>query len=115
MNNINDAISCQEKIQEVIECKFWTYNYETKICYCQTANAPENLGTCNTCTRGPRSCPSGSTIPSIDPPSEEIDLKGGRILKFFKNKYSSHKTVRTSPSCSTDFSLVFTGFSLFNL
>ena len=96
MNNINDAISCQEKIQEVIECKFWTHNYETKICYCQTANAPENLGTCITCTRGPRNCPSGSTIPSIDLPSEETDLKEGRILKFFKNKNSSHKTVHPS-------------------
>ena len=58
VKNINDAISCQKKCQEVIECKFWTYNSETKICYRQTASAPEALGTCITCTRGPRNCPS---------------------------------------------------------
>ena len=59
VDNINDVTSCQEKCQELIECKFWTYNSKTKKCYRQTANAPEYLGTCITCTRGPRNCPSG--------------------------------------------------------
>ena len=58
VGNINDATSCQEKCQDVLECKYWTYDSKTKKCWRQTANAPKNLGTCSTCTRGPRNCPS---------------------------------------------------------
>ena len=59
VQNINDATSCQEECQKHVECKFWTYNSNTKNCWRQTANAPEILGTCDTCTRGPRNCASG--------------------------------------------------------
>ena len=61
-NNIDsvyadDATSCHEQCQDLLECKFWTYKSPT--CWLQTANAPETLGSCITCTRGPRNCPSG--------------------------------------------------------
>ena len=56
--NINDATSCQEKCQELLACKFWTYNSQTRNCWRQTKYAPDNLGSCgNDCTRGPRYCP----------------------------------------------------------
>ena len=57
VQNINDATSCQEECQKHLECKFWTYNSYNKICWLQTANAPDNLGTCLRCIRGPRYCP----------------------------------------------------------
>ena len=56
--NINDATSCQGECQKHLECKFWTYNSYDKKCWRQTINAPHNLGTCDTCTRGPRYCSS---------------------------------------------------------
>ena len=58
VQNINDATSCQGECQKHLECKFWTYNSHTKNCWRQTVNAPDNLGTCNTCIRGPRNCAS---------------------------------------------------------
>ena len=58
LQNINDATSCQEKCQDVLECKYWTYDSKTKKCWRQTVRAPKSLGTCSTCTRGPRNCPS---------------------------------------------------------
>ena len=59
VQNINDATSCQEECKKHIQCKFWTYNSNTKNCWRQTENAPQNLGTCDTCTRGPRYCAIG--------------------------------------------------------
>ena len=59
VQNINNALSCQEECQKHEGCQYWTYNLHTKICWRQTANAPETLGTCNTCIRGPRNCSSG--------------------------------------------------------
>ena len=59
VQNINNALSCQEECQEHEGCQYWTYNLHTKICWRQTANAPETLGTCNTCIRGPRNCSRG--------------------------------------------------------
>ena len=50
--------SCQEKCQELLECKYWTYGPPTK-CWLQTTNAPETLGSCITCTRGPKNCLNG--------------------------------------------------------
>ena len=58
VQNINDAKSCQGLCQKFLECKFWTYNSADKICWRQTANAPQNIDTCDTCTRGPKNCPS---------------------------------------------------------
>ena len=57
VQGINDATSCQKECQKLLECKFWTYSSPVKTCWRQTANAPQNLGTCDTCTRGPRNCP----------------------------------------------------------
>ena len=58
VENINDATRCQEECQKHHECKFWTYTSDNKRCYRQTANAPDTLGTCDTCIRGPRNCAS---------------------------------------------------------
>ena len=59
VQNINDATSCQVECQELTECKFWTYNSETKNCWLQTEYAATNVGTtCTSCTRGPKHCPS---------------------------------------------------------
>ena len=57
--NINDATSCQKECQKHAECKFWTYNSDGNRCWSQSANAPDSIGTCNTCTRGPRYCANG--------------------------------------------------------
>ena len=57
INNVQDAESCQEECQKHLDCKFWTYNSNDNNCYRQTANALQDLGTCDTCTRGPRNCP----------------------------------------------------------
>ena len=56
--NVNDAASCQKLCQELSECKFWTYNTipNNGQCWRQTELAPTNLGTCATCTRGPKYC-----------------------------------------------------------
>ena len=59
VENINGATSCQEECQKHEECQFWTYNSQNKKCFRQTQIAPQNLGTCNTCTRGPRNCANG--------------------------------------------------------
>ena len=59
MPNINDATSCQEECEKLAECKFWTYNSYKKKCWRHTAKAPEILGTCKNCTRGPRICANG--------------------------------------------------------
>ena len=67
ISNVEDPASCQEECQKNLECKFWTYNSEfaswrfgRKKCWLQNANAPEKPGTCTTCTRGPRDCPSAA-------------------------------------------------------
>ena len=56
--DVTNPTSCQEKCQNLLECKYWTYRPPAK-CWLQTANAPKTLGSCITCTRGPRNCPSG--------------------------------------------------------
>ena len=56
--DVTNPTSCQEKCQELLECKYWTYEPPAK-CWLQTANAPETLGSCITCTRGPKNCPNG--------------------------------------------------------
>ncbi len=58
VENINDSTRCQEECQKHYECKFWTYNSDNKRCFRQTANAPDTLGTCDACIRGPRNCTS---------------------------------------------------------
>ena len=57
VQNINDATSCQEECQKHVECQFWSYNSQTKTCFRQTSD--QTLGTCHTCTRGPRNCANG--------------------------------------------------------
>ena len=57
--DVTNPTSCQEKCQDLLECKYWTYKSKTAKCWLQTANAPKTLGSCITCTRGPRNCPSG--------------------------------------------------------
>ena len=56
VESVNDATSCQKLCQEHSQCKFWTHNSNANRCWRQTENAPTALGTCSTCTRGPRSC-----------------------------------------------------------
>ena len=51
-----DAEDCQEFCQLSENCHFWTYNYETTICYRQDIKAPENAQSCDECTRGPKEC-----------------------------------------------------------
>ena len=56
IHSINNTGDCQDECQKHLDCRFWTYNYETKNCWRHIVNAPENIGTCNTCIRGPRNC-----------------------------------------------------------
>ena len=56
MKEVNDAESCQKHCQELLACKFWTYNANKKVCRRQTEKAPTAVGTCDHCTRGPKYC-----------------------------------------------------------
>ena len=61
------------------ECKYWTYNPQAwdgkKKCYLQTEKAPEKLGTCDTCIRGPRNCPWFDLSPIFSSKAFSIHLK----------------------------------------
>ena len=66
VGNINDAEKkCQKLCQEHSQCKFWTYNSSSKICWRQTENAPMALGTCTTCIHGPSICSGKHLTDSI--------------------------------------------------
>ena len=52
----NHPEDCQKHCQDHPQCKFWSYNTDTKTCWRHTENAPTVLGTCATCLRGPRFC-----------------------------------------------------------
>ena len=56
VENVFDAAGCQKSCQEHSECKFWTYNSDNEKCWRQTEEAGSAIGTCSTCTRGPRNC-----------------------------------------------------------
>ena len=53
--NIPDENKCQRLCQEHVRCKFWSYDFSTKKCYRHT-EASKALGSCNTCTHGPKKC-----------------------------------------------------------
>ena len=56
VENVIDASSCQNECQQHSGCHFWTYNSNDKTCLFQSEKASETLGSCDTCTRGPRDC-----------------------------------------------------------
>ena len=84
LEHINDAESCQRVCQTSDECLVWTYDQASKKCYRQSGPAP--LGTCTTCTHGPKFCPGVPMPPncvlcSCDPlgsVNNACDVKTGK-------------------------------------
>ena len=60
LDYIEDAESCQMACQVIEECLVWTYDEASQRCYRQSGPAP--MGTCTTCTHGPKFC-EGTPMP----------------------------------------------------
>ena len=60
LDYIDDAESCQMACQVIEECLVWTYDEASQRCYRQSGPAP--MGTCTTCTHGPKFC-EGTPMP----------------------------------------------------
>ena len=56
ISNVNDGSKCEKLCQELSECKFWTLNSKTKICFLQSKNATNDKDICSDCIRGPKLC-----------------------------------------------------------
>ena len=59
IQNITDAVSCQQKCQENLECQFWFHNTDTNKCRLLRENDKNSndQASCTTCSRGPKICP----------------------------------------------------------
>ena len=96
ISNVNDTSKCEKLCQELSECKFWTLNSKTKICFLQSKNATNDKDICSDCIRGPKLCintwkPIGDKIYQVITEWKSFDAAAKHCIQI-KGKLFEPKT-----------------------